>query len=39
MSALKNKEAEVEEKDRQIENMEHDLRQIQVKVRVVYTPW
>ena len=31
MSALKNKEAEVEEKDRQTENMQHNLRQMQVR--------
>ena len=39
MSAFKNKKAEVEEKDRQTENMQLDLRQMQVKVHVLYTPW
>ena len=38
-SAFKTKEAEVEEKDRQIENLQNDLRQMQVRVHVVYTPW
>ena len=39
MSAFKNKKAEVEEKDRQTENMQLDLRQMQVNVHVLYTPW
>ena len=37
MSAFKNKKAEVEEKDRQTENIQLDLRQMQVKVHVLYT--
>ena len=39
MSTFKNKEAEVEEKDMQIENLQLDLWQMQVRVHVLYTPW